>query len=152
MTNNVFLLSLITASIFYTGTLPQQEPLNANSWSISIGKKILLCSWKNNKMGDTAIVKLDKLKPADSLSVQEFWCGYDCRNCTTTLSIRDEKGKRIKQTTGKNGYRGPYGRMQLGPLLSSPEFLKGKVFDVFMDVEMGKEKYAHRLIARIRVE
>jgi len=133
----VFLL-FINCIVFTSWTLAKSHLLNANSWSISIGKKEVLASWKNNKMGDTAVLFKKNLNPSDTVFTEQFWCGYSGVKCTTKLTITNSDKQIIKESIVKDNQ---WLSMQilLSDILNSQNIKNNGIAEVYFTVNNSEQ-------------
>jgi hypothetical protein len=149
-----FQFILIAASlIFCSWTAFKPNLSNSNSWSISIGKKILLASWKNNKMGDTVIIDIKTLKSKDTLFVTQYLCGYDGRNSSTTLTIKDDRGQVIKESTSMNSQLMYSAKLSLTEIMASNKFTNNQILNIYFSIYSKSDKINQTvLLGRLQVK
>ena len=132
---NYSLFIFITLSIvFCSWTMNKPKLVNSNSWSLSIGKKLLLASWKNDKMGDTVVIEKKKIKSLDTLFVTQYLCGYDGRNSSTTLTIKNVMGQVVRECTSKNNQVMYIAKLSLTDILNSNKFINNHVLNIYCSI------------------
>lgn len=138
---------------FYSWTTSKSILLNANSWGIIIGKKEILASWKNNEMGDTAVVDKKKLKQTDTLFVQRYLCGYSGQNSVTTLTIKNEQNEIIKEAIYKDSRLMFTAKMSVSDFLTSTKFRNGQILSVYFTIDSKTEKVNQTvLLGRLKLK
>ncbi|HEX6427141.1 MAG TPA: hypothetical protein VF008_05625 [Niastella sp.] len=123
-----------TSIVFCSWTMNKPNLVNQNSWSISIGKKVVLASWQNNKLGDTAIIEKKKIKSIDTLFVSQYLCGYNGQNSFTTLTIKNDIGQVIKESTNKNNQLMYIARLSLTDMLTSNKFTNNQILNIYCSI------------------
>lgn len=121
--------------IFCSWTMPNSNLFNANSWGISIGKKDLLASWKNNEMGDTAVLDKKKLKHTDTLFVQRYLCGQSGQNSLTTLTIKNEQNEIVKEAISNDSRLMFTAKMAVSDFLTSTKLGTGQMLSVYFTID-----------------
>ncbi len=129
----ILIITIISLS-FCSWTIAKTNMLNSNSWGISIGKKDILASWKNNKMGDFASLSKKNLKLSDTLFVQRYLCGYDGNNSITTLTIKNSRNEIIKESVNKNNYMIFKAKMPLSDFLDSATINNKQILLVYFTI------------------
>jgi hypothetical protein len=129
------LLVFISISIvFCSWTMNKPKLVRSNSWSLSIGKKLLLASWKNDKMGDTVVIEKKKIKSLDTLFVTQYLCGFNGRNSSTTLTIKNDMGQVVSQSTNKNSQVMCIAKLSLTDILNSNKFTNNDVLNIYCSI------------------
>jgi hypothetical protein len=148
----IFILTTISIS-FCSWTLSKPNLLNANSWGISIGKKEILASWKNNEMGDTAVLDRKKLKLSDTLFVQRYLCGYSGENSVTTVTIKNSQNEIITTSINKYNHGMFIAKMSLSYILSSPKIRDNQILSVYFTIDSKTEKINQTvLLGRLKLQ
>jgi hypothetical protein len=144
------LLSLaIMTILFCSWTI--NDVVNTNSWVIRIGKKDLLSSAKNNKIGDTVLIDKKKIKLTDSLYAGMYLCGYSGQNSVTTLKIKDQQNKVIKEVINKNDQLTFSAKIPASEVFVLNSFNSGEIFSVFLSIESNSEEINQTyLLGRLR--
>ncbi|RZJ65527.1 MAG: hypothetical protein EOO50_13350 [Flavobacterium sp.] len=140
------LIALITSSF----SEPENGAVNSNSWSISIGKKEILASYKGNKMGDLATIETASVKPTDVLVAKRYLCGMSAQDATSTLIFKNSSNDIINETQNTDDGMTFFVRLPMAKILESPNFEKG-IVDVYfvIDTKVKTEKKDAVLLGRL---
>jgi len=139
------LLFLIAIFFLLLSSWTIERPLNRNTWYVKLGHKDLL-TWEENKIGDTVNLDLNKLNKADTLLVQEYLCGHNPENNSTTiLTLKNQEGKTISKTINEKTELLFYtGKIQLATVLDKMKIINCEFVNIYFAInhrpdELGKE-------------
>jgi hypothetical protein len=130
----IFILTIISMT-FCSWTISKTNLLNADSWGITIGKKEILGSWKNNEMGDIAMLDKKKLKLSDTLFVKRYLCGYSGQNAITTVTIKNSQNEIIKVSVNKDNKWMFTAKMPISDILNSPKIKDNQILSVYFNID-----------------
>ena len=138
---------------FCSWTMSKSNLINTNSWGISIGKKEILASWKNNKMGDTATIDKKKLKLSDTLFVQRYLCGYNGQNSITTVTIKNSQNEIIRESINKDNQWMFTAKITLSDILNSPKIKDNQLVDIHFTIDSKTENINQTvLLGRLKLK
>ena len=149
----LLLTSFIAICLMLLQAWKTSKPItyNANSWSISVGKKVLLASWQNNEMGDTATLSILKIKSTDTLFAQRFLCGYNGNNSVSTLTVKNERNEAIAASIHTNKDMSYTAKMPLASIIKAIS-IQGKTIGIYFTIEDNNDLLSKPvLLGRLRL-
>ncbi len=118
---------------------------NANTWSIRIGKTEVM-NWQKNELGETAILKKNKLKLTDTLFTQRYLCGNTGGYSTTTLVIKNELSQTIKESIHKGDQFMYTAQISINDILTSSGFTYGQPISLFFSIDNKTGKISETVL------
>lgn len=153
MKNRLMFLLTLFAWVLSSWTNSNSGLLNTNSWSLSIGEKVLLASWKNHELGATVTVARTTIKLMDTLYVERYLCGQNGNESISILTIKDALGDTIAEFSHKNTNFHFSANAQLADIVKSPKYSDGMMMDLYFTIKASSmDRDETVLLARLQIK
>ncbi len=151
MKKNISVIFVIILLSLCAWTSPKNTHfLNSNTWCIQIGGKDLI-TWTKNEMGDEVKLKLKSLKSTDILHVQRYLCGQTSENSITTLTIKNNFNKIIKEVTHKSSSMMFEADIPLKDFIN--QFWNGQTISIYFTINSNTKALSDTvLLGRLKLE